>query len=178
MNWPVIGTWTETGEIQYFTTWKEIFDVNFRNDDGSPKPPPSWAGYYGDEMHVLMVLARQAGLPAAAALAWVDYEAGGGTMIGSLNARAAYALLDAPPAGDGTSVAPVVHAPADGLKAASANGVLLITGLVPGERFRIYNLQGQLVRHGKATATEARILLRERGVYIVTAGNRVAKAVY
>ncbi|MDR0756680.1 MAG: hypothetical protein LBF85_02415, partial [Tannerella sp.] len=78
MNWPVIGTWTETGEIRYFTTWKEIFDVNFRNEDGSPKPPPSWAGYYGDEMHVLMVLARQAGLPAADALAWVDYEAAGG----------------------------------------------------------------------------------------------------
>jgi hypothetical protein len=180
MYWPAIGTRT-AGDISYFTTWKEIFDANFRNEDGSPKPPSTWAGGYGNEMHMLMVLAKQAGLPnAASSLAWVDYEVDNGAMIGSLNARAAYALLDSSPASGGTSIepAPVIHSPSNGLKATSGNGVLLITGLVQGEHFCIYNLQGQLICHDKATATEERIPLRERGVYIVTAGNRVVKAVY
>jgi hypothetical protein len=179
MYWPVIGT-REGSSIRYFTSWKEIFDVNFRNEDGSPKPPPGWANAYGDEMHVLMVLAKQAGLPRAAnALAWVDYEAAGGVMTGSLNARAAYALLDCPPAsGASNDPGPAVHSPSSGLKAISAHGALLITGLVPGEHFRIYNLQGRLVCHGRAAAAEVRISLRERGFYVVTAGNGVAKAVY
>jgi hypothetical protein len=181
MYWPAIGTRTETGDIRYFTVWKEIFDANFHNEDGSLNPPPTWAGGYGNEMHMLMVLAKQAGLPnAASGLAWVDHEVANGAMIGSLNARAAYALLDGSPGSDGTSIGPdpVVHSSANGLKAISGNGVLLITGLVQGEHFRIYNLQGQPVYQGKATATEERVPLRERGVYIVTAGDRVVKAVY
>ncbi|MDR2041676.1 MAG: hypothetical protein LBP98_05095 [Tannerella sp.] len=180
MYWPVIGTRTEAGDIRYFTTWKEIFDTNFRNEDGSLKPAPSWAGGYGNEIHMLMVLAKQAGLPdAASGLAWVDDEAAGGTMIRSLNERAAYALLDAPPA-SGASVEPVplIHSSSDGLKTTPVPGALLITGLVQGEHFRIYNVQGQLIRQGKATATQERVPLHERGVYIVTAGNRVVKAVY
>jgi hypothetical protein len=97
MYWPAIGK-REGEVINYFETWKEIFDANFRNADNSVNPPPAWEGGYGNEMHVLMVLAFQAGLPnAASALEWVDYEAGSGTMIASLNARAAYALLDVPP---------------------------------------------------------------------------------
>jgi hypothetical protein len=180
MYWPAIGTQTEAGDIRYFTTWKEIFDVNFRNEDGSLKSPPTWAGGYGNEMHMLMALAKQAGLPnAASSLAWVDYEADNGSMIGSLNARAAYALLDdSPDPGTSNDPAPVVHSPFDGLRATSVPGALLITGLVPGEPFGIYNLQGQLIYHDKAKATEERVPLHERGVCIVTTGNRVVKAVY
>jgi hypothetical protein len=180
MYWPAIGTRTEEGDIRYFAAWKEIFDANFRDENGYMKSPPGWAGSYGDEMHVLMVLAKQAGLPdAASSLAWVDYEAGNGSMIRSLNARAAYALLDGSPA-SGASVepAPVIHSSSNGLKATSVSGVLLITGLVQGELFRIYNLQGQLLCHGKAATTEERVPLRERGVYIVIAGNRTVKARY
>jgi hypothetical protein len=181
MYWPAIGTRTETGHIRYFSAWEEIFDANFRNEDGSPKSPPTWAGGYGNEMHMLMALAKQADLPnAASSLAWVDHEVANGAMIESLNARAAYALLDNSPASNGTSLGPVPvgHSPAHGLKAISGNGVLLLTGLIQGEHFRIYNLQGQPVYQGKATATEERVPLHERGVFIVTAGNRVTKVVY
>jgi hypothetical protein len=178
MYWPVIGT-REGSSIRYFTSWKEIFDVNFRNEDGSPKSPPGWANAYGDEMHILMVLAKRAGLPrAAAGLAWVDYEAAGGVMTGSLNVRAAYALLDTSDSGTSADPAPAAQSPAGGVRAASVSGALVITGLVEGERFCIYNLQGQLVYRGKASASEERVPLRNRGVYIVTAGNGVAKAVY
>ncbi|MDR2139024.1 MAG: hypothetical protein LBP50_05715, partial [Tannerella sp.] len=179
MYWPAVGK-REGAVINYFETWKEIFDANFRNADGSPNPPPAWEGAYGNEMHVLMILAKQAGLPGAAStLEWVDYEAGNGTMIGSLNARAAYALSDVLPA-SGTSVDPVpaVRSSTGRLKAASLSGGLRITGLVQGEHFRIYNLHGQLVCRGTATAAEARVPLPEHGVYIVTAGNEAVKAVY
>jgi hypothetical protein len=181
MYWPAIGTRTETGDIRYFTVWKEIFDANFHNEDGSLKPPPTWVGGYGNEMHMLMVLAKQAGLPnAASGLAWVDHEVANGAMIGSLNERAAYALSDGSSASGNIPIDPdpVIHSPSNELKATSGNGVLLITGLVQGEHFRIYNLQGQLICHDKATATEERVPLRKRGAYIVTAGNRVVKAVY
>ncbi|MDR3217474.1 MAG: hypothetical protein LBU22_00585, partial [Dysgonamonadaceae bacterium] len=178
MYWPFVGTWIDAENIDYFTTWHEILEVNYRNDDGTLKPHGSWEGGYGNEMHVLMVLAKQAGLPnAAASLAWVDYEAGSGWMIGSLNERPAYALLDVP--ASGTSIEPpAIHSPSNGLKASTVPGGLLITGLVQGESFRTYNLQGQLIYQGKATATEERVPLRERGVYIVTAGNGTVKAVY
>jgi hypothetical protein len=39
-------------------------------------------------------------------------------------------------------------------------------------------MNGQLFHQNKATATEERVYLREHGVYVVTAGNRVVKAVY
>jgi hypothetical protein len=178
MYWPAFGTRTEEDNIRYFTTWKEVFEVNFRNEDGSLKSRGSWAGGYGDETHMLMVMAKRVGLPnAASSLAWVDYEVDNGSMIGSLNARAAYALLDGSPA-SGAYVEPAIHSPSNRLKAIPVPGGLLITGLVQGEFFRTYNLQGQLVCQGKATATEVHVPLRERGVYIVTAGNGVVKAAY
>jgi hypothetical protein len=115
---------------------------------------------------------------AASNLAWVDYEAGYGTMIASLNARAAYALLDVSVGSTSIEPAPTIHSSSNGLKATSVPGGLLITGLVQGELFRTYNLQGQLIYQGKATATEKYVPLRERGVYIITAGNKAVKAVY
>jgi hypothetical protein len=180
MYWPAIGVRTEAGGIRYLSTWKELFDANFRNEDGSLKPPPAWAGNYGNEMHMLMVLAKQAGLPnAASGLTWVDREAGNGSMIGSLNARAAYALLDgSPDFGDSVEPFPVVLSPSNRLKATPVSGFLLITGLAEGEPFRIYNLQGQLIYQAKAGATEERVPLHQRGVYIVTAGKEAVKTAY
>jgi hypothetical protein len=55
---------------------------------------------------------------------------------------------------------------------------LQVHGLVPGEVFSIYNISGQLLFSGKATANEQFVSLRERGVYIVTTGNRSVKAAY
>ncbi|MDR2119169.1 MAG: hypothetical protein LBP25_06520 [Tannerellaceae bacterium] len=179
MYWPVIGK-REAGEMRFFSTWKEVFDANFRNADNSTNPPPAWEGGYGNEMHLLMVLAKQAGLPgAASALEWVDHEAGSGQIIESLNARPAYALLDGLP-DSGTSAEPLaaIRLPSGRLKATSLSGGLLITGFVEGEQFRVYNLQGKLVYHGKAKAAQERVLLPERGVYIATAGNEAVKAVY
>ncbi|MDR2809340.1 MAG: T9SS type A sorting domain-containing protein, partial [Tannerellaceae bacterium] len=53
-----------------------------------------------------------------------------------------------------------------------------ITGLVPGETLSLYNMQGQLIHQNKANATEQRISLRVRGVYIAVSGERRVKAAY
>jgi hypothetical protein len=64
------------------------------------------------------------------------------------------------------------------LIAVSTSNGLLVCGLAPGEVFSIYNMSGQLHFKGKATATEELVPLRERGIYIVVAGERRVKAVY
>jgi hypothetical protein len=66
----------------------------------------------------------------------------------------------------------------DALRAHATAGGLQITGLIPGQPFALYNIEGQLFYKGKATATEARIPLRARGVYVVVSGKRILKAVY
>jgi hypothetical protein len=60
---------------------------------------------------------------------------------------------------------------------ATASG-LYISGLIPGETFSVYNLRGQLFYKGKATASEQYVNLRDRGVYIITNGNKTVKAIY
>jgi anti-sigma28 factor (negative regulator of flagellin synthesis) len=64
------------------------------------------------------------------------------------------------------------------LRACATVGGLLISGLVPGESLTLYNMQGQLVYKGKATAAEERIRLSVRGVYVVVNANRTVKTVY
>ncbi|MDR3269171.1 MAG: T9SS type A sorting domain-containing protein, partial [Tannerella sp.] len=64
------------------------------------------------------------------------------------------------------------------LRAYAADGGLTISGLIPGESLTLYNMQGQLVYKGKATANEQRISLHGHGVYIVVNGNRTVKAAY
>jgi hypothetical protein len=64
------------------------------------------------------------------------------------------------------------------LRAVSIGGELHVSGLIPGETLSIYSIQGQLSYKSKATATEQTIRLRERGVYIVVAGERRVKTVY
>jgi hypothetical protein len=53
-----------------------------------------------------------------------------------------------------------------------------ITGIVTGETLSIYNVQGLLLHRSKATATEQRVPLPVRGLYIVVSGKRTVKAVY
>jgi hypothetical protein len=60
---------------------------------------------------------------------------------------------------------------------ATASG-LYISGLIPGETFSVYNLLGQLSYKGKATVSEQYINLRNRGIYIITNGNKTVKAIY
>jgi hypothetical protein len=68
--------------------------------------------------------------------------------------------------------------PSATLYAVPSSDGLQVCGLVPDEVFSIYNISGQLLFSGKATAAEQLVLLRERGVYIVTTGNRSVRAVY
>jgi hypothetical protein len=68
--------------------------------------------------------------------------------------------------------------PPTGLKAWVVNGSLHVSGLTAGELLSIYNMQGQLIYKGKATATEERINLRVRGVYVVTSDNAAVKVIY
>jgi hypothetical protein len=49
---------------------------------------------------------------------------------------------------------------------------------VPGEVLTLYNMQGQSVYTGKATAAEERIYLRVRGVYVVVNGGHSVKVAY
>jgi hypothetical protein len=55
---------------------------------------------------------------------------------------------------------------------------LNVGGLRVGEQFSIYSTTGQLVHQGVAQRETERVTLNARGVYIVRAENRVAKAVY
>jgi hypothetical protein len=64
------------------------------------------------------------------------------------------------------------------LQAISTGGGLQVRGLVQGEVLSIYNLSGQLVYNGKATASEQLVPLQVRGIYIVVAGERRVKAIY
>jgi hypothetical protein len=64
------------------------------------------------------------------------------------------------------------------LQAISTDGGLQVRGLVPGEVFSIYNLSGQLVYNGNATAPEQFVPLNVRGIYIVASGNQRIKTVY
>jgi hypothetical protein len=64
------------------------------------------------------------------------------------------------------------------LHAVPADRGVWVSGLLPGENFSVYTLQGQSVYQSKATAPEERIPLRERGVYILRHGNRTCKFNY
>jgi hypothetical protein len=81
--------------------------------------------------------------------------------------------ITATPDYTGTEIVPVVT-----LTVASVDGGLLVRGLVVGDQLSVYNIRGQLLYKVKATDTEQRIYLRERGVYVVVSGKYNVKAVY
>jgi hypothetical protein len=77
-----------------------------------------------------------------------------------------------------TAIADVGSRRALTLQAVSTNGGLYITGLVPDEMFRIYNLQGKAVHKGIATGANQTVNLNGHGIYIVVAGKKQVKVVY
>jgi M6 family metalloprotease-like protein len=62
------------------------------------------------------------------------------------------------------------------LKVVKADGGLYVYGLKPGTEFRIYNVSGLLIYHGKATETEQFVPLRDRGFYIISSNGSSVKA--
>jgi hypothetical protein len=66
--------------------------------------------------------------------------------------------------------------PTASLRAWSADGILHISGLRPGEAFSIYTIQGQLIYKGIAyTGEEEAALTNTPGIYILAAGERRIK---
>ncbi len=66
------------------------------------------------------------------------------------------------------------------LKAWSQNGVLNVDGLTPDSLWGIYNLAGALVHQGLTSNgdTTAKVMLSERGIYIIRSGNQTLKVVF
>ena len=63
------------------------------------------------------------------------------------------------------------------LKAWAFGGVLYVTGLTPDTSWTVYNLTGQAIFTGIANNYEEKIMLSERGIYIVTNGKKIVKVV-
>jgi hypothetical protein len=74
----------------------------------------------------------------------------------------------------GIKTAPVVNT----LKASASNGILRITGLVPGETLRVYTLQGVNSYSRTVNSVEQNIPVQGHGVYIVVAGEKHIKVIY
>jgi len=58
------------------------------------------------------------------------------------------------------------------------NGVLYVTGLTPGEQWRVYNMTGVLIYTGIAVEPHGRASLPERGIYIIISNGKTVKTVY
>ena len=63
------------------------------------------------------------------------------------------------------------------LRVFTSNGLMHISGLIPGETIYIYNALGGLVYQGTATGNEMDISLNVKGIYVVRAGDRAVKAI-
>jgi hypothetical protein len=68
-----------------------------------------------------------------------------------------------------------INAPA--LTAWSQNGVLHVSGLIPGQPWSLYNINGLLIYRNIAVDNRAEVLLPEHGVYIITHINSAVKIV-
>ena len=64
------------------------------------------------------------------------------------------------------------------LRAVATGDGFRIQGLVPGETLSVYNMQGQPVYTGIATAAEQRVPVHVHGVYVIVSGLRKVKAAY
>ena len=71
----------------------------------------------------------------------------------------------------------LVLTPPTPLRAWMRNGLLHITGIIPGKTLNVYNMMGALVYQSISTADKMDIPLRTRGVYFVRAGNNTVKVV-
>ena len=70
----------------------------------------------------------------------------------------------------------VVTAPS--LKAWTHNGVLYVSGLMPGAVWSVYSVSGALIYAAAANGNEAEIPLFRRGVYIIITNSGSCKVVY
>ena len=61
------------------------------------------------------------------------------------------------------------------LNAYASNGVLYITGLMPGKPLYVYSISGQLLYSGMAKAEEEQLSIAWRGVCVVVAGTQCVK---
>jgi hypothetical protein len=64
------------------------------------------------------------------------------------------------------------------LRVAAAEGGLHISGLIPGKRFLVYNLRGELISNETARAAGQMLPLPMRGLYILVHEGQSLKAVY
>jgi hypothetical protein len=64
------------------------------------------------------------------------------------------------------------------LSTRTQNGHLHVSGLPPGQPWRIYSITDMLVRHSTADADEATVSLPSRGIYIVQSGECSIKVAY
>jgi hypothetical protein len=71
-----------------------------------------------------------------------------------------------------------VPAQAKALNAYTQNGHLYVTGITPGQPWRVYSITGTLVSTKTVATNEAELSLPTRGVYIVQSGNKSIKVVY
>ena len=74
-----------------------------------------------------------------------------------------------------TSATNLDEATAPGLKAYAKNSVMYLSGLTPGQTWKIFNVTGQLVNQGIASDEKAEVLLPGRGIYIFTTGTKTVK---
>jgi hypothetical protein len=67
---------------------------------------------------------------------------------------------------------------AEALSAYTQNGRLYVTGLIPGQPWRLYSITGSLIANKTAATSEAELSLPARGVYIIQSGKKTIKTVY
>jgi len=67
------------------------------------------------------------------------------------------------------------HISLQSLKAFASDGLLYISGILPGQPLYIYNIVGQLIYQGLAKVTEEHIALNARGIYIVATEEQTVK---
>jgi hypothetical protein len=63
------------------------------------------------------------------------------------------------------------------LHAWTQNGILHISGLIPGNQWSLYNINGLLIYRNIAVDNKAEVQLSDHGVYIITHINGVVKIV-
>ncbi|MDR0491968.1 MAG: cellulase family glycosylhydrolase, partial [Oscillospiraceae bacterium] len=113
--WIRYGDVSDTRNIQYYGTWKQVFDANYRDEQGAAQPPAWWAYGYAPEMRLAMIIAKKAGLPGAKEaydyVMTMDDGVPGLLMRVLLTERSAYAIADfeiteppEPPDGPGRAI--------------------------------------------------------------------------
>jgi hypothetical protein len=70
----------------------------------------------------------------------------------------------------------ITHPETTALKAVAKNGYLKITGLIPGEWLRVYDLPGRVIYQEKVANAEQTVHLPAAGIYIIRNGSQCLKS--